>query len=124
MSERVEKSHLIIALIGTLTVLGGFIVRWHIGNPLGIFEMALWGSVVLVAFYILGRIARAFLMDIFKAPKEKKLELAPGAEVDEDEDPEFAAGVSYADVIAEIERDYGDDDMYVNSEQELQPVMD
>jgi len=87
MSERLDKSHLVICVLAMIVLMAGFIIRTRFfDNPIGLFCMALWGSVAMVCFFCLGFISRAVLCDVFVIPKEKKgekeLEVAPGADIE------------------------------------------
>jgi len=85
MSERLEKSHLVICVLALMVIFGGFIIRTFImGNPIGRMDMAVWGILIIVVFFCLGSIARAFLCDVFVKPKEdenKELAVADGIDL-------------------------------------------
>ena len=76
-SYRMEKMHILIAIIATTSVTVGFVIRNLIGLPDGSFTKALWISAFIVGFYIVGIFAKAFVFQqIFPEPEEILLEEA------------------------------------------------
>jgi len=89
MSERLEKSHLVIVVVALMVIVGGFIIRAVVmRNPIegldGLASFALWAILAGFAFLILGWFARAFLCDVFVKPEEdtnKELAVADGIDL-------------------------------------------
>ncbi|MCL2840396.1 MAG: hypothetical protein FWE05_06445 [Defluviitaleaceae bacterium] len=70
MPYQLNKSHLLICIIAALVITAGFVIHHLLGLPFGLFTMALWISLVIVGFYIVGHVARAILINSVFAPTE------------------------------------------------------
>ena len=84
MSHRLNKSHLIICVIAALVIVVGIVVHYRLdglafpnnSNNSDYFVMALWVSLVIVVFYIVGHIARYVLLTGVYPPQEEMPEEA------------------------------------------------
>jgi len=101
MSERLEKSHLVICVLALMVIFGGFIIRTFLmGNPVGRWDMAVWGILAIVVFFCLGFIARAFLCDVFVKPEieeNKELAVADGIDLNSAVPQAYEAEDEYAE---------------------------
>ena len=104
MSERYEKSHLVIAWLAVIVIFGAFIIRtFLIGYPIsGLFSMSVWGILAIIVFFCLGWIARLLLFDVFVIPKE----------VDENKELAVADGIDLTSAMPQV---YESEDEYAES---------
>ena len=72
MSERLDKIHLVISTIAAAVIAIGFIVIHVYGATHGLLIFAMWVSLVIILFYFIGHLARAFLITkVFPTPDEE-----------------------------------------------------
>ena len=104
MSERLEKSHLVICVLAGIVIFGGFIIRTFLmGNPVsGLVNMAVWGILAGLVFLFLGLIARLFLCDVFVVPKQE----------DENKELAVAEGIDLNSAVPQV---YDSEDEYAES---------
>ena len=71
MSERLNKVHLVISTIAATVVAVGFIVIHVYDETHGLLLFAMWVSIAIILFYLIGHLARAFLITkVFVMPDE------------------------------------------------------
>lgn len=114
MSHRLNKSHLIICIIAALVIGVGIVVHYSMESlPISedsnnYFVMALWVSLVIVIFYIVGHIARYVLVTGVYPPEV--LDEAGGDVVELELADDMPMGVMEPVELTEIMVEHDDDD--------------
>ena len=63
MSYQLNKSHLLICIFAGVVLAGGFVWQIFFSFPHPLFGMAMWVSLGIVIFYVIGYIARYILIN-------------------------------------------------------------
>jgi len=131
MSYQLNKSHLLICIVAALVITAGFIIHHLLGLPFGLFTMALWVSLVIVIFYVVGHIARAILIGGVFTPEETteltEEESEEEAELEGEELPEGMMEYSTVEaplVENEHEQFYPVEDDFSNHEPTAEELME
>ena len=94
MSERLNKVHLIISLIAAIVVAIGFILIHVYGVTHGWFLATMWVNIAIILFYLIGHVARAFLITkVFVMPDEDESDYDEDAFEDIETDDEIMVSV-------------------------------
>ena len=104
-TERLEKIHLVICTIAAFVMTAGFVVRALLSPPTGfptLFSMAMWVSLSIIVFYVVGIFVKAFLVNnVFAMPESSDLE-----------EIEASANTELIDEAPPIQDDVYDDTIY------------
>ena len=71
MTYRLNRAHLLISVFAGLVFAGIFVYRLFFELPHHLFDMAMWISLAIVIFYVIGVFARSFLIQEVFVPEEE-----------------------------------------------------